>query len=191
MATLLGYSWYRFDLPEPLVEWLTLCLREQISSYQPFDHVCVKAKHHQSGKKEFKLVFSYKWTTLRNGQLHQLNFPVCYLLDVNRQKFKGNAMNYQIGEGLLYSNVYPVFNQHIVFKPDSLFVREKAKLTKFLQHLDVPKAPTQTWIDQPRRSMGKRKRRSPGARRLVNKPSCKVEPALRRGRASRGSASCA
>lgn len=138
MTNHLKYSWYRYELPETLLEWILDCITEyiDIKETQPYDTVYIRAKNHINGKKEYKLVFQGKWVTAEKT----FSFPLCYLMDLNIGKFKGNKMNYQVGSGHLYSEMYPVYNEHFKFGNKSKFNQEKGELIMFLKGLDIPEA---------------------------------------------------
>ena len=120
----LGHNWYRYELPPTLKTWIEDCINEyvDISANQPYDTVYLRAKKDYNGNRTYKLVFSHSWQ--HNGKKYR--FPVCYLLDLNIGKFKGNRMSYYIDNlGHLYFNEFPIYNERFKFHAQSKFNREK------------------------------------------------------------------
>jgi len=127
-------NWYAFELSAEIEQWILECLAEQIDFVQPYDNIYLRAKRTLTGKPIYKVVFSAVY------QDHY-NFPVCYLLNLNTGKFKGNRMHYCIdGDGTHYSDRFPVYNGHFKFRRDSKYCRESKQLWSFLNKLDVPEA---------------------------------------------------
>lgn len=139
MATHLDYSWYQFDLPSALSEWLQQCVQEciNLADSQPYDSIFIRAKRHINGRKEYKVIFRHTWIT-SDGK--RRNFPVCYVLDPTVGKFKGNKMNYYIDNERVYSQIYPIYNECFKFGMESKFNKEKRELLKYLDQLDIPVA---------------------------------------------------
>ena len=183
MSVHLGYNWYQYELPESLCSWIEQCVNEyvDISKTQPYDTIYVRAKRNLNGKKEFKLVFRYTWNDCENNK--EYNFPVCYLLDLNCGKFKGNRMNYYIDGGNIYSEVYPVYNDRFKFKEHSKFNREKRELIFYLKGLDIPE-PFLTG-HQKRQIERQRKRHRLFRSKQVRKTKHKLKN-YKRGRINRG-----
>lgn len=71
---------------------------------------------------------------------YQFDMPVCYLLNLNHGKFKGNNMHYFVDNNdTRYCDIYPVFCDQLKFKDTSKYHQEKRRVLKdFLEELDVP-----------------------------------------------------
>lgn len=129
--THLGHNWYLYDIDSQMSDWILECLSEYIDFVQPYDTMYLRAKQCPSGRKEYRVVFSAEYNGYR--------FPVCYLLDLNTGKFKGNSMHYCIdGEGTHYSDRYPVYSDRFKFQQGSKFDRERGQLKSFLASLEIP-----------------------------------------------------
>jgi hypothetical protein len=130
----LGHNWFLFELTDEMSQWILTCLSEYIDFVQPYDSMYIRAKKTLSGKKEFKVVFSATYA-------EHYNFPVCYLLDLNSGKFKGNKMRYCIdSEGTHYADKFPVYSERFKFNEKSKYRRERKALWYFLETLDIPDA---------------------------------------------------
>lgn len=151
----LGHNWYLFELTEPLCKWIMSCLLEHIDIVQPFDTIQLRAKKNLDGRKYFKLVFSASY--INNEQEprdatespiqsashmgRKYRMPVCYLLDINTGKFKGNKMHYCIdSNGTHYSDKFPVYSDRFKFAQSSRYNLEKKALWSYLNELYVPDA---------------------------------------------------
>jgi hypothetical protein len=129
--THLGHNWYLCDMDIEISDWILACLSECIDFVQPYDTMYLRAKQNLSGKKEFRVVFSARYNGYR--------FPVCYLLDLNTGKFKGNRMQYCIDKnGTHYSDRFPVYNDRFKFNHKSKYCREYRQLRLFLNSLEIP-----------------------------------------------------
>ena len=175
----LGHNWYGFPLSTDLTDWVLSCLSEYIDFVQPYDSMLIRAKKTMTGRKEFKIVFSARYN-------NKYNFPVCYLLDVNAGKFKGNKMHYCIDStGTHYSDVYPTYSDRFKFGANSQYNREKRVLYSFLNNLEIPDhIPTsheKRQIRQRQRRQQQRQRRQPSAQtyaQALNNP--RMPPNVRR-----------
>jgi hypothetical protein len=129
--THLGHNWYLYDINNDISDWILECLSEYVDFVQPYDTMYLRAKQCPSGKREYHVVFSSEYGGYR--------FPVCYLLDLNTGKFKGNKMHYRIDkEGNHYSDLFPVYSDRFRFDLDSKYYREYKPLRVFLNSLEIP-----------------------------------------------------
>lgn len=134
----LGHNWYSYDLEENIADWILECLSECIDFVQPYDTMYLRAKRTLNGRKIFKIVFAGEFQT---DEGREYNFPICYLLDLNTGKFKGNKMHYCIdSNGTHYSDRYPVYCDRFKFSPGSKYFRERKQLRTFLESLEIPDA---------------------------------------------------
>jgi hypothetical protein len=130
----LGHNWYSFEIDQEVTNWILSCLSEQIAFVQPYDNIHIKAKKTLAGQNIYKAVFSGKYND-------HYNFPVCYLLDLNTGKFKGNNMHYCIdNNGTHYADVFPVYHDRFKFNKTSKYYSEGQTLWRFLSTLEVPDA---------------------------------------------------
>lgn len=130
----LGHNWYDFEVNEEITNWILGCLSEYIDFVQPYDTLHIRAKKTLSGRKIYRAIFSGKYQD-------KYNFPVCYHLDLNTGKFKGNNMNYCIdNKGTHYSDMFPVYRDRFKFDIDSRYHREYHVLSGYLDTLDIPDA---------------------------------------------------
>lgn len=136
-------NWYKMRLPPHLTTWAEECLKEEVNlnRYQPFTKVSVSCKN--NGKSIFiRLLFEsrlYKGAKQHGSEDNLIGLPVCYLIDVNRCTLKGNNMDYDIGDNVKYNEVYPTYNQTVVFEPDSKFAKGKSRLFKFVSNFNIPR----------------------------------------------------
>ena len=129
----LGHNWYLYEMDDEITDWILECLSENMDFVQPYDSISLRAKQTLTGKKIYKVVFS--------AQLDGYNFPVCYMLDLNTGKFKGNKMHYCIdNEGTHYSDKYPVYCDRFKFDEESKYRKEQRQLKLFLDGLEIPDA---------------------------------------------------
>lgn len=129
--THLGHNWYLYDMDNEISEWILECLSEYIDFVQPYDTMYLRAKQSLNGKREYRIVFSAEFDGYR--------FPVCYLLDLNTGKFKGNKMHYCIDKnGTHYSERFPVYSDRFKFDHNSKYYREHKQLRLFLNSLEIP-----------------------------------------------------
>lgn len=118
----LSRNWYRFRLTNEIQTWLIRCVEEVVEFIQPYDDIYLKAKRELNGDCIYKVVFS----GIFNKSNKQYKMPICYILDINSGKFKGNRMHYFIDDqGTRYSDSYPVYSGHIKFKAKSKYFMEK------------------------------------------------------------------
>jgi len=129
--THLSQNWYLYDIDNELADWILECLSEYIDFVQPYDTMYLRAKKTISGKREYRIVFS--------AEHDGFKFPVCYLLDLNTGKFKGNKMQYCIdSDGTHYADCFPVYSDRFKFPQNSKYCREHRQLRIFLDSLDIP-----------------------------------------------------
>ena len=151
--THLGHNWYVYDIDGDISDWILECLSEHIDFVQPYDTMYLRAKRTLSGKREYRVVFS--------AEYDGYNFPVCYLLDLNAGKFKGNKMHYCIDkEGTHYSDRFPVYSDRFKFSQNSKYYREHKQLRRFLNSLDIP---DHVPSSKERRQDQKRRKRTTGS----------------------------
>lgn len=169
-ASHLGHNWYFFDLSEALSEWILLCLSEHMDFVQPYDTMYIRAKRTLNGNKVFKLVFS--------AEYQGYNLPVCYLMDLNTGKFKGNRMHYCIdSSGTHYADKFPVYGDHFKFGEHSRYNQEKRDLWIYLNSLEIPE---HIMTSKERRTERKRKKRQQEHQRRVSQPNHRMPPYVRR-----------
>jgi len=85
----------------------------------------------------------YESRLYQNGKPHGAErdlvaLPVSYLIDANKGILKGNQMEYDIGDGVKYNEVYPVYNQTVEFDPESKFSKERYRLFKYIEKFTIP-----------------------------------------------------
>ena len=157
MVVHLGKSWYLFEIPDHILDWIKKCTVEYTNNFQPYNRIYLKCKN--KGKRNIgKLVFA------QNSQ-NEPKFPVCYILDINSSKLRGNRMKYLIpqcpisgsdsdtssetssetsSDSVFYCDRFPTFHNSVKFEQDSLFMREKNRIiVPFLNSLRVPQRYTQ------------------------------------------------
>jgi len=135
-------NWYKVPLPRRLTMWAIACLKEQLNldHFQKFRKVSVSCKN--NGRTIFvRLLFEsklYYGGHCFGNEAKLVGLPVSYLIEVNRGILKGNKMDYDIGNGRKYNEVYPTFDKIIKLDEDSKLVSEKHKLYKFLKKYKIP-----------------------------------------------------
>lgn len=135
-------NWYKILLPRKLTLWAIECLKEEVNlkNFQKFRKVSASCKN--NGKTIFvRLLFEsklYYGGHCYGNESKLAGLPVSYLIEVNKGILKGNSMDYTIGKGVKYNEVYPVFDKTIKLSEDSKLVTEKNKLYKFLRKYKIP-----------------------------------------------------
>ena len=134
MTTNLIRGWQQVDeIPEDLQSWIVGCVSTYI--VQPFDNIYIRAKRNYNGRRYYRIIFEGSDID-NNGRKY--NFPVCYLIDVNSMKLRGNKMNYQVSGGHLYSEINPVYSENVKFSLTSKFNKEKKRLLNFCNSIELP-----------------------------------------------------
>jgi hypothetical protein len=173
--THLGHNWYLCNLDSEISDWLLECLSEYIDFVQPYDTMYLRAKRCLNGQREYRVIFSAENDGYR--------FPVCYLLDLNTGKFKGNKMHYCIDRnGTHYSDRYPVYSDRFKFDHDSKYCREQKQLRVFLNSLDIPDPVPSS---KERRTACKKQRRARAHARAHSRSRSADLPSWRVGRQNR------
>ncbi len=144
-------NWYKIRLPGDLDRWARECLEEYVdlSKYQRFEKVSVSCKN--NGRNLFvRLLFEgriprqtslsqpYRRRRQKDGANGDDYLPVCYLIEVNHGILKGQAMNYDLGDGVMYHQAWPVWNETIVLEPSSKLMTERFRLLGWLRRFDIP-----------------------------------------------------
>lgn len=130
----LGHNWYLFEVNDKISDWILSCLSEEIDFVQPYDKIYIRARRTLNGQCQYKAVFSGIYDD-------RYRFPVCYLLDLNTGKFKGNKMHYCIDpNGTHYADKFPVYSDRFKFDRTSRYYREEKILWQFLNGLHIPAA---------------------------------------------------
>lgn len=130
----LGHNWYLFEVDDKISDWILSCLSEEIDFVQPYDRIYIRARRTLNGQCQYKAVFSGIYAG-------KYRFPVCYLLDLNTGKFKGNKMHYCIDtNGTHYADRFPVYSDRFKFDKTSRYYRERKILWTFLNALQIPAA---------------------------------------------------
>lgn len=130
----LGHNWYLFEVNDEITDWILSCLSEEIDFVQPYDRIYIRAKQTLNGQRQYKAVFSGVYADT-------YRFPVCYLLDLNTGKFKGNKMHYCIDRnGTHYADQFPVYSDRFKFDKKSRYYKEGKILWTFLDTLQIPAA---------------------------------------------------
>jgi hypothetical protein len=122
------------------------CLKEFVdtSKYQKFRKVSASCKN--NGKTVFvRLLFEsklYRGGFIRGSDDQLMGLPVSYLIEVNKGILKGNEMNYDIGDGILYKDKFSVYKDTIKLDKTSKLNREKHILYNYIKKFDIPKVKT-------------------------------------------------
>lgn len=135
-------NWYKIRLPPHLSQWATDCLQELVNlkQYQSFSKISVSCKN--NGRTIFmRLLFESR--LFYGGKEHGaekdlVGLPVCYLIEVNKGILKGNDMNYDIGDGVIYNEVYPTWNKTEDISENTKFNKEKYRLFKYINKFTIP-----------------------------------------------------
>lgn len=136
-------NWYKIRLPPHLTKWVIECLEEEVNlkRYQAFKKVCISCKN--NGRTIFvRVLFEhrlYRGAKEYGSESDLVGLPVSYLIDVNRGVLKGNSMKYDLGDNVLYRDVFPVYDQVVNFDPESKFNREKYRLFKYISKFNIPR----------------------------------------------------
>lgn len=139
-------NWYKMRLPPHLTTWATDCLQEAVDlkKYQGFQKVSISCKN--NGRTIFmRLLFEGRLFTggvPHGAEKDLIGLPVSYLIDVNKSTLQGNCMDYDIGNGIKYPDIYPVYNTTIDLDERTKFTSEKYRLFKFMDKFIIPKVHT-------------------------------------------------
>jgi hypothetical protein len=169
-------GWYQVDVPVDLRDWIVNCVSDYF--IQPYNNIRIRAKKNYNGRKKFQIVFEGSDTDSDTGRTY--NFPICYLIDINTQKLRGNKMNYQVGGGHLYSDLHPVYSDNMRFGITSKFNKEKKHLLDFCNNIQLD----EPYIGQSRkrfidnRIKKRRMRRMKHARKIRKKAKLKARRSM-------------
>jgi len=135
-------NWYKIRLPPHLTTLVSDCLAEEVDlkKFQSFRKISISCKN--NGKTIFvRILFEdklYRLAKQYGPESELVGLPVSYLIDVNKGILKGNDMKYDIGDNVMYHDVFPVYNKTIEFSEKSKFTLVKHRIFKFVGKFKIP-----------------------------------------------------